>query len=54
MLCEIVEKGERERKGDGVLQTKTAGSHYTSELLVHVRTLLSLKHTAAPMTPGLF
>lgn len=38
----------------GVLQTQTPGNHYTSQLLVHVRTALSLKHTAAPVTPGLF
>lgn len=33
------------------LQKETAGNHYTFKLLVHVRTVLSLKQTAAPVTP---
>lgn len=37
----------------GVMQTRTPGSHYTSQLLVHVRTVLSPKHTADPVTPVL-
>lgn len=32
------------------LQKETAGNHYTFKLLVHVRTVLSLKQTAAPVT----